>query len=181
MGVLSVSWDTISLQWTTKLEPWCTRFGSPYLAVHLPLALVSLTFWVALHFASILVTPLVYPPYKKLPKRTRIQWHVHFVALVHATIITPLAAAQWYAVRADGGLNGGSHPLAVNRIYGYTQEVGNVYAIALGYFAWDVVVSALFDGPAFIAHGVVAMLAFTFVYVSSCFYETLCTYTSSSP
>ncbi|CAO1621789.1 unnamed protein product [Sympodiomycopsis kandeliae] len=173
MGLLSISWDTLSPTLTAKVEPWTTSFGSPLLATHLPLALASLAFWVALHFASILATPLVYSPYKKLPKRTRIQWHVHFVAFVHACVITPMAAYQWYAVRADGGLNGGNHPLAINRTYGYTKEAGNVYAIALGYFAWDVVVSALFDGPAFIAHGVVAMLAFTFVYHPVFMYDGL--------
>lgn len=166
MDLLTISWPTLSPALTRAVEPFCVRFGFPHLAAHFPLAFASLAFWVGLHFASILLTPFIYAPYKQLPKRTRIQWHVHLVALVHAAIITPLAAAQWYIVRQDGGLQGGSHPLATNRTYGYTVEAGNVYAVALGYFAWDVVVSALFDGPAFIAHGVVAMTAFTFVYVS---------------
>lgn len=166
MDILRLPFGTISPALTEAVEPFCTRWGVPLLAVHLPLALASLAFWVGLHFASIVLTPSVYAPYKTLPRKTRIGWHVHLVALVHACIITPLAAAQWYYVRQDGGLDGGKHPLAINRLHGYTQETGNVYAIALGYFAWDVVVSALFDGPAFIAHGVVAMTAFAFVYVS---------------
>jgi hypothetical protein len=166
MAILSVTLDTLSPALTEALEPFCTKYGFPLLARHFPLALASLAFWVSLQFASALITPSLYAPYKNLPRKTRVQWHVHLVALVHAVIITPLAAAQWYAVRQDGGLEGGKHPLAANRLYGYTVEIGNVYAIALGYFAWDVVVSALFDGPAFIAHGVVAMVAFTFVYVS---------------
>ncbi|PWN24578.1 hypothetical protein BDZ90DRAFT_247354 [Jaminaea rosea] len=134
------------------------------MATHFPLVLLSLSFWLLLHFGSILLTPAIYPAYKRLPGRTRTQWHVHFVALAHAVIIVPLAAAQWYEVREGGGLKGSSHPLAQNRTYGYTKEAGNVYAVTLGYFIWDLVVSALFDGPAFIAHGAVAMMAFTFVY-----------------
>lgn len=162
---LELSFGTIIPSLTVALEPYCTRLGVPYLAVHVPLALVSLAGWLGLQILSILLTPYVYPPYKQLPRKTRISWHVHFVALVHALVITPLAAAQWYAVRQGGGLEGGSHPLAKNRTYGYTVEAGNVYAVTLGYFIWDLVVSALYDGPAFVAHGAVAMIAFTFVYV----------------
>lgn len=164
--MLELSFGTISPSLTVLLEPYCTRFGIPYMAVHLPLALASLAGWLTIHLASAVLTPVIYPAYKQLPRRTRIQWHVHFVALAHALVITPLAAAQWAAVREGGGLESGSHPLAKNRTYGYTVEAGNVYAVTLGYFVWDLVVSALFDGPAFVAHGFVAMTAFTFVYVS---------------
>ncbi|PWN17833.1 hypothetical protein BCV69DRAFT_123270 [Microstroma glucosiphilum] len=173
MAILAVTLNTLSPALTKAVEPFCTKYGFPHLATHFPLALASLVFWVSLQFASALITPSLYAPYKNLPRKTRVQWHVHLVALVHAVIITPLAAAQWYAVRQDGGLVGGKHPLAANRLYGYTVETGNVYAIALGYFAWDVVVSALFDGPAFIAHGVVAMVAFTFVYHPIFMYDGL--------
>ncbi|CAO1624661.1 unnamed protein product [Parajaminaea phylloscopi] len=161
---LELSFGSISPALTVAAEPYCTRLGIPHLATHLPLALASLAGWLAVHLGSAILTPIVYPPYKRLPKRTRVQWHVHFVALVHAAIITPLAAAQWAAVREGGGLESGSHPLAKNRTYGYTVEAGNVYAVTLGYFVWDLVVSALFDGPAFVAHGAVALTAFTFVY-----------------
>ncbi|CEH17340.1 uncharacterized conserved protein [Ceraceosorus bombacis] len=157
-------------EWAT---PYAIQAGLPLLPAHLSTIIRSLALWTTLQLLSSLVSPYIFPDtYPKLKRSTRISWDVHFVALVHAAIITPLCGKVWWDVYQQGGLNG-THPLALRRVYGYTFEAGQVYAIAIGYFIWDTVVSILFDGPAFVAHGVVALTAFVLVYHPIFMYDGL--------
>lgn len=124
-------------------QPYCTRYGFPHMAQFLPTVLQSLGVWVGLQVLSSQISPKVFPnTWKKLKPATRTSWNVHWVALVHATIITPLTFRIWWKVYQQGGLQG-THVLAQDRLYAYDPEAGYVYAIALGYFIWDAVVSAL--------------------------------------
>lgn len=176
-------------------QPICNRYEIPHLAPYLPTVIQSLGFWLSLQYLSALVSPRLFPKtWATLKPATRTSWHVHWVAFCHAIVITPLTARIWYKVYLQGGMDG-THPLARNRVYGFDPEAANVYAITLGYFIWDSVVSLLvcaralrqpdralvltlitlffvllslssqYDGPAFVAHGLVAMTAFVFVFV----------------
>jgi hypothetical protein len=154
-------------------QPYCTQFGVPHLARYLPTVITSLSFWISLQMLSARVSPKLFPKtFAQLKPATRTSWHVHWVAFCHAAIITPLAARLWWKVHQEGGMSG-SHNLAKNRVYAFDEEAAYIYAIALGYFLWDAVVSALYDGPAFVAHGVVAMVAFIFVFHPVFMYDGL--------
>jgi len=142
--VLKVLKATMFMQSLVSLaQPYCTEYNIPHLAQFIPTVLLSLSFWVGLQVLSSQVSPKIFPgTWSKLKPATRTSWNVHWVALVHATIITPLTARIWWKVYQQGGLQG-THGLAKDRLYAYDAEAGQVYAIALGYFIWDAVVSAL--------------------------------------
>lgn len=157
----------------TWAQPYCTAYGVPHLARYLPTVIQSLALWLALQLLSARLSPKLFPrTFANLRPATRASWHVHWVAFCHASIITPLAARLWWKVYKQGGMTG-SHTLARDRLYGFDEEAASVYAIALGYFIWDAVVSALYDGPAFVAHGLVAMGAFIFVFHPIFMYDGL--------
>lgn len=121
------------------VQPLADRFGLSVLPLHAGTVVKSLAFWVSLQLLSSHLSPRLFPTiYPQLKRSTRISWDVHFVALVHAALITPLCAKVWWDVYSDP-----MHPMAQRRIYGYTYEAGTVYAIAIGYFIWDSVVSIL--------------------------------------
>lgn len=154
-------------------QPYCTAYGVPHLAKALPTVIHSLALWLSLQFLSARLSPKLFPKtFANLKKSTRVSWHVHWVAFCHAAIITPLAGRLWWKVYQEGGMSG-THTLARNRVYGYDDEAASIYGIALGYFIWDAVVSALYDGPAFVAHGLVAMTAFIFVFHPIFMYDGL--------
>ncbi|ORY21760.1 hypothetical protein BCR33DRAFT_729187 [Rhizoclosmatium globosum] len=48
--------------------------------------------------------------------------------------------------------------LNADKLFGYTVQAGNVIAIILGYFIWDIYVSIESQDPAFIIHGIFAFL-----------------------
>ncbi|PWN48961.1 DUF887-domain-containing protein [Violaceomyces palustris] len=155
------------------IQPYCNDLNIPHLPEHLPTVIRSLLIWVSLQLLSSGLSPILFPKtYPKLKKLTRISWDVHFVALVHACVITPLAARIWWKIRQEGGLSG-QHPLAVDRLYGYDRETAQVYAIALGYFIWDSFISIKYDGPGFIAHGLVAFTAMLLVFYPVFMYDGL--------
>lgn len=136
-----MSWSSSGLvEWA---QPLCTKYGVQHLAPYLPTVIQSLAFWISLQYLSSLLSPRLFPEtFKKLKPATKASWHVHWVAFAHAAIITPLTARIWYKVYLQGGLDG-THLLAQNRLYAFDPEAANVYAITLGYFVWDSVVSAL--------------------------------------
>jgi len=127
----------------TWAQPYCTMGGFAHLAPFIPTVLQSLGIWVGLQILSSKISPKLFPQtWSSLKPATRTSWNVHWVALVHAAVITPLTARVWWKVYQQGGMDG-DHILARNRLYAFDQEAGSVYAIALGYFIWDSVVSAL--------------------------------------
>lgn len=123
-------------------EPWCTAVGLPRMPDHVLTIVVSAITWFSLQFFSSIVSPLLFPrTIKALDRRTRRNWDVHFVALVHAAIVAPLAARVWLDVYNNPVGSADPHPLAVDRLRGYSYDAGQVFAIALGYFAWDMYIS----------------------------------------
>lgn len=132
-----------SVALVTWAQPYCSKWGFAHLAPFLPNVLQSLGIWVGLQILSSKVSPKVFPKtWAQLKPATRTSWNVHWVAFVHAAVITPLTARIWWKVYKQGGMDG-THILAKDRLYGFDQEAGSIYAIALGYFIWDAVVSAL--------------------------------------
>lgn len=150
-------------------QPYADSLGIPQMAPHLPMIVRSLLLWTSLQLLSSGLSPKLFPKtFSRLNRKTRISWDIHFVAFCHAVLITPLAARVWLKVH-----NQPTHPLRIDRLYGYDYETGQVYAIALGYFIWDAIISIMYEGPGFIAHGVVCFMAFTAVYHPVFMYDGL--------
>lgn len=147
------------------LQPYADAYGMHHLPTHVPTLIRSTLLWFAIQTLSAQVSPRLFPKtFAKLSRKTRISWDIHVVSFVHAALITPLAARIWWKTRQTNALGFHTHPLAVDRLYGYDYETAQVYAIAQGYFLWDSIISILHEGPGFIAHGIVALTAFTLVY-----------------
>ncbi|PWZ02967.1 DUF887-domain-containing protein [Testicularia cyperi] len=147
------------------LQPYADKYGMHHLPTHVPTLLRSTLFWFALQVLSSQLSPKLFPKtFAKLNRKTKISWDIHVVSFVHAAVVTPLAASIWWKTRQPNALGIKAHPLAVDRLYGYDWETAQVYAIAQGYFVWDSIISILYEGPGFIAHGIVALTAFTLVY-----------------
>ena len=156
------------------LQPYADAYGMHHLPAHLPTLIRSTLLWFAIQTLSSQLSPRLFPKtFAKFNRKTRISWDIHIVSLVHAALITPLAARIWLKARETNALGLRTHPLAVDRLYGYDYETAQVYAIAQGYFVWDSVISILHEGPGFIAHGLVALVAFTLVYHPIFMYDGL--------
>ena len=64
---------------------------------------------------------------------------------------------------------------AVERVYGYTGASGLIQALAVGYFVWDLIVSARYlkiFGPGILAHAMTALAVFSLGFVS-CFVKVV--------
>lgn len=136
------------------LQPYADAVELPYLPTHVPTILRSLIFFCSLQvLSSGLFSVLLPRAMRRLSPKARAQWDVHVVSFVHSVVIGPLALYFWYY-----GVDN------VHRVLGYDYTVGQIYAASLGYFIWDVYISARYDGPAFVTHGVLAALGIVFVF-----------------
>lgn len=122
--------------------PWCEAAGLPKMPAHVLTIVASAAAWFTLQAASNVVSPVLFPKtIKAFDRRSKRNWDVHVVALVHAALVAPLAARIWLDVRQNPVGSSDPHPLAVDRLRGYSFDAGQVFAIALGYFAWDMYIS----------------------------------------
>ena len=99
--------------------------------------------------------------YPSLNPRTRLNWDVHVVSLVQSTFISVLA---FYAIFMDK-----ERAEVEDRVFGYTGLGGAIQAFALGYFLWDLMMSALyFDifGIGFLFHALSAVVVYALGFVS---------------
>ena len=103
--------------------------------------------------------------YRKLPRRTRINWDVHVVSLVQSCLINTMAL--WVMFNDEERRDMRHSP--VERVYGYTSASGLIQAFATGYFLWDLIVStrhfSIF-GIGIWFHAVSALSVFAFGFVS---------------
>ena len=91
-------------------------------------------------FVNRVVSPLVsarlFPKsYPQMPRKTKINWNVHFVSMVQSCVIN--SAALW-VIFADGER---SRMGAMQRVWGYTGASGMVQGFSAGYFLWDLITS----------------------------------------
>jgi hypothetical protein len=140
------------------IREWITPFseavGLPYLPVHFVSLLRSLMLWWSLQLLSHSLSPYLFPrTFSNMSTRTRIHWDLHVVSLIHSAVVAPLITYFWLYMDDK-----------VDRIFGYQYELGQLYALPLGYFVWDVIVSLRYEGPAFILHGVLGLSANILVY-----------------
>jgi len=139
------------------LESFFTAVGLQKLTYH----------WQALLFATLacnftvgfsrIISPILFPKsYKQLSDRKRLSWDIHVVSLVHSVAITALSVPLLL-----------DETLQKDKVFGYDEYAGNVYAIACGYFLWDSLVSLYYVkqfGVGFLVHGASCFGVYLFAY-----------------
>ena len=121
----------------------------------------------AYHIVCVFVSPYlssrIFPrTYPSLPWRTKLNWDVHVVSLVQSIMICSLA---FYTLINDDERNRMDYR---ERIWGYTGATGLIDALATGYFAWDLYMSATHIGVfglGLLAHASCALLVYLLGFV----------------
>lgn len=136
------------------LMPYAEAAHLPYLPRHLPTVLRSLLLWVSLQLLSSGLSNRLFPhSFSRMNGRSRRSWDAHVVSFMHSAVIVPFATYCWLVDTK------GDDPL-----FGYSYFTGQVYAVSLGYFLWDMAFSLLYEGPAFLMHATLAAFAALFTY-----------------
>jgi len=140
------------------VTPWAQKLNLNTLPLHIHEVIIAFVTYHAIFLISPLISTILFPRhYPSLKPRTRINWDVHVVSLVQSTFISGLAL---YVMWNDRERSEEEH-----RVYGYTGLGGAIQAFALGYFLWDLVMSAAyFDvfGIGFLAHAASAVVVYSF-------------------
>lgn len=145
--------------WAERVRVWSQPFlegvGLPYLPIHLFSVFRSLLLWYSIQLLSAGVSPMLFPErMRAMSPRKRVQWDMHFVALVHSAIVGPLALYYWLKVDDS----------TTDMVWGYDYGVGQMYTLSFGYFVWDVVQSFRYESLQFVVHGALALMANVLVY-----------------
>ncbi|KAJ1976416.1 hypothetical protein H4R34_003985 [Dimargaris verticillata] len=124
----------------------------PKLADHWPTIVASTVFWYALHIAAEPFSRRMFPKaFNRLSPRHQEQWCIRTVSFFHACVATALSIPLI------------NHPvLADDPLHGYWWPAGQVFAISLGYFIYDVshcAYNVKQEGFGFLLHGAVAVIA----------------------
>ncbi|KAL8286476.1 hypothetical protein RQP46_004493 [Phenoliferia psychrophenolica] len=108
---------------------------------------MSCGFFFAVQGASSWLTPRVFPErYRKLSRRSQVDWGLHMTGWVHALVVTPLCL---YLIRHP------SPALVLDPIFGHAPLEERIFAISGGYFLYDLIVSAVLlptHGVPFLIH-----------------------------
>ncbi|KAL4401556.1 lipid homeostasis protein [Malassezia pachydermatis] len=135
-------------------RPYTEAMDLPYLSIHLVSILRAMLLWWSVQLLSHGVSPKLFPrSFANMPARTRTQWDIHVVSFTHSMVVAPLALYFWLGIDES-----------TDRLWGYDYTLGQMYALSLGYFVWDVIVSLRYEGFAFVLHGVLGLVACILVY-----------------
>lgn len=114
----------------------------------------------------IILTWLFGKAYTDLKRRTKVNFDIHIVLMVQCTLLVVLLLPTW------------NHPNWQNReanpidlLYGFTEYLGFVSAVTVGYFVWDFIVCLLhFDifGVGFLFHAFAALWVFSVSFYPYC-------------
>lgn len=144
------------------VTPFAQRLNLNTLPLHIHEVVIAFITYHVVFLLSPMISSYLFPRhYPSLKPRTRINWDVHVVSLVQSTFISALGL---YIIWADKERMEEEH-----RVFGYTGLGGAAQAFALGYFVWDLVMSAMyFDvfGIGFLMHAASAVVVFAFGFVS---------------
>ncbi|KAL5533261.1 hypothetical protein ACEPAF_5037 [Sanghuangporus sanghuang] len=102
-------------------------------------------FFIHLVLAPLLSKALFPRSYGQLKShRSRNNWNIHIVSLIHALTVIPLAFKSLYLPALDA-----------DRAFGWDPQYGTLAGIACGYFIWDTLESLWhFSDISFVIHGV---------------------------
>ncbi|OCH88202.1 hypothetical protein OBBRIDRAFT_795479 [Obba rivulosa] len=139
---------------TELARPLARALDLPHLPEHAPVLLTAFAgfFWLHLVGAPALSRRLAPQSYTALKSRRQVNnWNIQVVSLLHVFVVLPLA------VRCLD-----SPALAADKATGWDPRVGTVYAVACGYFLWDVADAIMhFSGDMdFLLHGVSCLMIY---------------------
>lgn len=157
-------------QITTLTQRLAYSYGLFTLSYHIhEIILSALVYHLICVFVSPYISTRLFPrTYPSLPWRTRINWDVHFVSLIQSIMINCVGL---YVLLCDQERNSMDWR---ERVWGYTGALGMVEALATGYFAWDLYMSASHIdvfGYGLLAHAVSALIVYVFGFVSAQHYQ----------
>lgn len=150
---------------TKATQPIANALNLQTLPLHVHEIVLAFSFYQSI---NLLVSPAIstwlFPNvYHHLPKRTRINWDVHFVSLVQSSLITLLAL---WVIRTDQERRDMDW---TGRVWGYTGATGMIQGFSAGYFLWDLMMSTRHVsvlGWGSLAHAVSALIVSTLGFVS---------------
>lgn len=150
-------------------EPFALKLGSPTLSEHAHEVVLAFAFYQFTHsFLSPWLSPILAPQsYPKLSARTKVNWDIHVVSLVQSVLINALALWVMYVDEERWSMS------SAERVFGYTGACGLIQALAVGYFVYDLIVSAVYIklfGVGMLFHAISALWVFSlgFVSLTSC-------------
>ncbi|KAI9326719.1 TLC domain-containing protein [Obelidium mucronatum] len=123
--------------------------GVPLLANHWKVVLGSAISWHLLFLLGRWASERYIKQYKTWDRMRKMDWGIRFSSFLNAIIVCSLS----YPILIDPKMYN-------NKLWGYTQYAGDVNAIILGYFIWDIYVSLQMGDPGFIVHGLSAFLVY---------------------
>ncbi|KAL2866725.1 TLC domain-containing protein [Aspergillus lucknowensis] len=145
------------------VEPWALRLNLPALADHSHEVATTFLGYLLIHYIlSPWLSPKLFPRYyPNFNKRTKLNWDVHVVSLIQSTFINGVALWVLFTDEERKSMNLGE------RVYGYTGSCAFISSLAVGYFIYDLIVSALYVnifGIGMLFHAVCALWVFSFGY-----------------
>ncbi|PRT54069.1 putative TLC domain-containing protein C17A2.02c [Wickerhamiella sorbophila] len=150
---LSIQEDPLA-QWAFELPAGVVKAfnqaGYTELAPHLHEILIFLAVYSGIYTLSSVVTPAVYPAYRKLSKRNQVNFDMHVTSQVQAIV---LCAFAWI-IFFDPDLTS---------LTSHTPFSSMAISSAVGYFLWDLYVSIKYVnmfGMPFLAHAAAALFTF---------------------
>ena len=146
----------LSQDWQDAIQPACDYILLPKLAQHLHVLLLSACFYHSIYIISSIVSPY-FSHYRALDRRTKVNWDIHAVSMVQAIVILYLIY-RVYVYDVD---------IRKDKIFGFSNYAGDVYATACGYFLWDALISTYYIswfGFGFVFHGIASLQIFLFSY-----------------
>ncbi|KAJ6113618.1 hypothetical protein N7523_006935 [Penicillium sp. IBT 18751x] len=142
------------------IEPFALKLSSPTLSDHAHEVVLALVFYQIIHsFVSPWLSPILCPQsYPKLSPRTKLNWDIHVVSLVQSVLINAIALWVMYVDEERWSMS------AAERVFGYTGACGLIQALAVGYFVYDLIVSAVhvkMFGIGMLFHAISALWVFS--------------------
>lgn len=138
------------------IQPYSTALGLSTLPAHVHEILFSLIFYTLIgsYISPAISRRLLPKTYGNFNTRTRVNWDVHVVSLVQSLLICALSL---YSILCDEERKNFSW---AGRLWGYTGLGGLAQAMGVGYFLWDLVITARhidIFGPGTLVHAIAAL------------------------
>ncbi|GAA96497.1 uncharacterized protein L969DRAFT_17948 [Mixia osmundae IAM 14324] len=154
--------DAVFMTWAPIAHGLSEALGLTTLPDYLHIIVFAFATCWAIQYASSVISPRVCPvSYNRLTRTGKTDWDIHLVALLHACYATPVSL--WLLA----GNFPGAEAIRKDKVFGTSVETSYVMAVAVGFMAWDSLVSLWLIrkyGIGFLAHGVGCFIVFLFTF-----------------
>jgi hypothetical protein len=145
------------------VAPLAKYLALPTLPLHVHEVIGSALFYYGVQTRfSPWISPKLSRHYSTLNARTKLNWDVHVVSLVQSILV---CSAAFYVMRYDEER---WNMTTEERVWGYTGGTGFVEAMGLGYFVYDLWITAQnlsMFGVGMLLHAASALVVFSFGFV----------------